>query len=298
MLRAGRAAEPETLEIGVSGPEQRAEIEEIWRASFPEDSAAARALFLDRLLPCGYCLSGSVGGRPVTMAFLLPAELETGTAVLPLQYIFAAATLPACRGRGLFGRLLRQALERAREQGIAASFLRPAEPGLAAYYERFGYRPFFRSAAERVGRETFHPAGALPAGGFALLEDERNAAAFRNAALEGRPVWVRWPDELAALAADAAGLSGGGAFAGEGGFALCEPAGDTLFIRDWSCRPAAEKELRAAVAAHFPQREIALSRPAAPGEGEPFGWLCPLNGGRGFWASLEKKSPYLGLAFE
>ena len=68
MLRAGRAAEPEALEIGVSGPEQRAEIEEIWRASFPEDSAAARALFLDRLLPCGYCLSGSVGGRPVTMA--------------------------------------------------------------------------------------------------------------------------------------------------------------------------------------------------------------------------------------
>ena len=75
MLRAGRAAEPEALEIGVSGPEQRAEIEEIWRASFPEDSAAARALFLDRLLPCGYCLSGSVGGRPVTMAFLLPAVL-------------------------------------------------------------------------------------------------------------------------------------------------------------------------------------------------------------------------------
>lgn len=298
MLRAHCTDGPDRLEIGVSGPEQRAEIEEIWRASFPEDSAAARALFLDRLLPSGYCLSGSVGGRPVTMAFLLPAELETGTAALPLQYILAAATLPACRGRGLFGRLLRQALKRAREQGTAASFLRPAEPGLAAYYERFGYRPFFRAAAERAGREMFHPGEALPDGGFALLEDERNAAAFRNAALEGHPVWVRWPDELAALAAGSAGLSGGGAFVGEGGFALCEPAGDTLFIRDWSCRPAAEKELRAAVAAHFPQREIALSRPAAPGEGESFGWLCPLNGGRDFWASLEKKSPYLGLAFE
>ncbi len=299
MLRPSRAegsGNPEGLEIGFSGSEHRAEIEELWQASFPEDSAASRALFLDRLFPTSRCLTGSVGGRPVTMAFLLPATLETGAETLSLQYIFAAATLPAYRGRGFFGRLLRHALEQAKGEGIAASFLRPAEPGLAEYYERFGYRPFFRSAGIRLEREAFRPADERASGRFVRLADGRDAAAFRNAALEGRPAWVRWPDELTALAVDAAGLSDGGAFAGEGGFALCEPAGDTLFIRDWLCRPEAEGELRAAVAAYFPQPEIVLSRPAGPGEGEPFGWLCPLKGGG--WDSLAASSPYLGPAFE
>ena len=159
--------------------------------------AAARALFLDRLLPCGYCLSGSVGGRPVTMAFLLPAELETGTAVLPLQYIFAAATLPACRGgacsAGCSGR--RWSGQGNRELPLPSS-VRPSRIGGLLRALRI-------SALLPVGGRAGEPGdvpsgGALPAGGFALLEDERNAAAFRNAALEGHPVWVRWPDELAA----------------------------------------------------------------------------------------------------
>ncbi len=199
MLRAGRAAEPEALEIGVSGPEQRAEIEEIWAPlSRRIPRRRAPCFWTGSFLADIVCPVRSAAGRsPWPSCF--PRSWRPGRRYCRCS-IFSRRQLSRPVGWGLFGRLLRQALERAREQGIAASFLRPAEPGLAAYYERFGYRPFFRSAAERVSRETFHPAGRCRPAGLPCWRTSgtRRPSGTRRwrgipSGCAGRMSWRLWP---------------------------------------------------------------------------------------------------------
>ena len=115
------------MEIAAAEGRDRPAVREIWLACFPDDTPETAEYFLKRLWAPGRCLVGRLDGRAVTMAFLLPAELVTASGVLPLRYVFAAATLPAYQGRGCFSSLLRHAHALAAAEGAAALFLRPAE---------------------------------------------------------------------------------------------------------------------------------------------------------------------------
>ena len=316
------------MEIGYVGRQDRPALKEIWLASFPEDGPETADVFLDALLKPGWCLAGRLDGRAVTMAFLLPAELVAGKSALPLRYVFAAATLPPYRGKGCFGALLRRARELSAAQGVDALFLRPAEPGLAAYYERFGYRPYF-SAVE----ETIRPAQAAgdPAGRVlhfpprlepSLWRERAEAAACsRDAALQGRPAWVRWPAEIVGLSAyGSLCLAGQGCYA-MGGQEPAPPAleggrdggGASLFVREWVAGPSEAPALCAAAwqaaslraasqqaPEEIPPASIRLRRPARAGEAAtPFGWLCPLTGrAEALFLTAAQDRPYMGLALD
>ena len=58
-----------------------------------------------------------------------------------IAYIFAVATDPDCRHRGLCRRLMQESHSRLRQQGYDAAMLVPAEEGLVRMYENMGYRP-------------------------------------------------------------------------------------------------------------------------------------------------------------
>ena len=122
----------------LSRPDQIPALKAIWAASFPEDSHELIDRAFGRLYRPADCMVECRAGRPVSMAFLLPAVWHNGPCTYPVQYIYAAATLPAYRGQGLFGALLRQAHEEASRRGQAASFLRPGEPSLTADNRRCG----------------------------------------------------------------------------------------------------------------------------------------------------------------
>ncbi|HJD24139.1 MAG TPA: GNAT family N-acetyltransferase [Firmicutes bacterium] len=316
------------MEIGYAGRQDRPALKEIWLASFPEDGPETADVFLDALLKPGWCLAGRLDGRAVTMAFLLPAELVAGKSALPLRYVFAAATLPPYRGRGCFGALLRRARELSAEQGVEALFLRPAEPGLAAYYERFGYRPYFAAVEETirpaqvmgdpVGRVLRFPPRLEPS----LWREQAEAAArSRDAALQGRPVWVRWPAEIVGLSAyGSLCLTGQGCYvmggqepapaASERGLA---GAGPSLFFREWVAGPSEAPALCAAAcqaislraaslraAEEIPPASLRLRRPARAGEAAPpFGWLCPLTArAEALFLTAAQDRPYMGLALD
>ena len=110
------------------------------RFARPEDRPALSRLWLALETEC---LGAAPDGFPVSMLLLLPQRYAAAGRSLPVQYIYAAATLPAYRGRGYCGALLKAAFEVGRSRGQAASFLRPASQGLTDYYTQFGYRPFF-----------------------------------------------------------------------------------------------------------------------------------------------------------
>lgn len=280
-------------------PDRIAEILPLWLDAFPGDTAEDVGKFLEKVFPQSRCLAVRENGKPVSMVFLLPARLEWGgdrPGTMPLQYIYAAGTLSSRRGRGIFGRLLNEALEAARSEGIPASFLRPAEPSLFAYYERFGYRPFFYARTLRLSRGEFLRGSGRARG----TPPEGGAGAVRGRLLEELPVRVRWPEFIVGYAEEYVREAGGETLAVDGGWALCEPRGDLLWIREWLCRSAAEPALRAAAGRRFSAGTILLRRPASPEDGgEPFGMICPLNGeAEKRLAGLKPGFPYMGLALD
>lgn len=273
------------------------QLKALWLSAFPGDTPEDVSGFFERVYRPEECLVMEEDGLPVSMAFLLPAHLPVQEENLSLQYVYAAATRPDRRGKGLFSALLRAALERGRKQGAAASFLRPADAGLQEYYGRFGYRPFFRVRVVDCGRTTLltaEPAGVTPC-------RVTDYAALRGAFLQDIRRAVRWPDRLAVYEAESVEKSGGFLLAGRDGFALCEPRSDgdgtRLLTRELLCRPGREKAMMAAVAAHYPADAYRFRLPA--GEAEPdtegFGLLCPLSRrAEGLFAG----HGYMGPAFD
>lgn len=278
----------------------------IWMEAFPEDSAEDVELFFSYALKYKSCAVWVEDGHAVSMTFLLPAVLELKSAgSLNMRYIYAASTLTKYRGRGIFGRLLKEVHELLGNDGVDACFLRPAQPGLFDYYARFGYKQFFYIIKEKI----FHDEFVLPnktvitnnSGRLSSVKTDGKAA-DRNLMLSGHPAWVRWSDEMVSYAAVNASRSGGMVLNVSGGWAVCEPINDKLFIREWLCCPESEAELRCAVAENYPVSEILRRRPVYPDDkmpNEPFGMIYPLTNIAAQKIKFIKNAvPYMGLAFD
>ena len=275
-------------------PDQIPALKAIWAASFPEDPPEAIEDFFARCFRPEECLTAFEGGEPVSMVFLLPALYQRGGKAFPVQYIYAAATLPAWRGRGIFGALLRGALEEGRRRGQFASFLHPGEPSLAAYYGRFGYRAGFRAAVDRLNREEMLTAGGSAAG-IRLLAGCPDYAARRDRLLAGSGAYVKWEERLAGLAVSSAVSAGGGVLAGPDGLALCEPSGGVLAVRELLCPPQRRADYLCALAAQFDAPAYHIHRPAQAGEtGETVGLIRPLHPEAEDWDAAS----YMGLTLE
>ena len=244
-------------------PSDLESIRAIWSAAFPEDTAADCDRFLQTMQLSEECLLAEEDGTPVSMECMLPVSYGARR----LQYIYAAATLPSHRGRGVFADLLRTALTHAREQGMAASFLRPAQPSLEAYYARFGYRPW--SGYRLVTGETM-PSNETVTRLSPEAFVKRRAALLPSDSLTWEPRFVSYA------------ASCGVALGTERGVALCETYGDTLFIKELlgDVDPAA---LGASVGCHrYEWRQ-------SDGE-EPFMMYLPLD--------EPFAAPYVGLALD
>ena len=180
-----------------------------------------------------------------------------------------------------------------RERGVEASCRLPAEQGLAAYYARFGYRPFFRTVIEvKEGKKR--------GSGLFFSTDAGEYALRRNRYLSHREWWVEWPPHLLAYAVDAAVKNGGGVWLSSEGVALCEPgdSGSPLLVREFLCRPE-EREEQLRLFSDAAGEALRLRSPVPQGveKAENFGMLCPLTERARAW-NIQGTAPYLGLAFD
>ena len=76
-----------------------------------------------------------VAGQVVSMVFMIPCQTPFGLAA----YLYGISTLPEYQRQGISSRLIRQMLEKCRQEGAVFSFLIPEDDGLKNYYTRFGY---------------------------------------------------------------------------------------------------------------------------------------------------------------
>lgn len=110
-------------------------LRQIWQASFGDGDG-----FLDAFFATGFsedryhCIREE--GKPVSAIYWFDCFLDGQK----LAYLYAVATRPDCRGRGLAHRLMTEAHEILTEKGYTGAVLVPGEESLFSYYEKLGYR--------------------------------------------------------------------------------------------------------------------------------------------------------------
>lgn len=108
-------------------------LKRLWKTVFGDSDS-----FLDAFFRLAYspdrCQYLEEGGDVVSVLYWFDCSFEGGK----LAYIYAVATHPEHRGKGLASRLLRQTHDLLKAQGYAGAVLKPAK-GLFPFYERLGY---------------------------------------------------------------------------------------------------------------------------------------------------------------
>ena len=105
----------------------------LWQLVFQEPMEAIDAFFATGFSPdrCRYLTQNDV---PVSALYWLDCDYEGGK----LAYIYAVATHPDYRGKGLASQLLEETHTHLKALGYAGTVLKPAK-GLFPFYERLGY---------------------------------------------------------------------------------------------------------------------------------------------------------------
>lgn len=121
----------------------RFSLKQIWSVCFGDEDDYVEH-FLRERWDENNCLVAEEDGRVVSMLFLLPAEIIVAGERNPVWYVYACATLPEYRGRGLMQQLLSTAFEAAILQSVFALVLVPASESLFGFYEKSGYSRLYK----------------------------------------------------------------------------------------------------------------------------------------------------------
>ena len=230
--------------------------------------------------------------------FVVPGQGEFRAA-----YLYAVATYPHCRGRGLAGKLLADADDFFRGLDIPAVTTVPAEPSLHNFFGANGFGECFRHFEGWLSPHQL-PAGVGPV--FRPASPEAYARA-RQALLAHIP-HIAYPEQALEYQAGCCALSGGGLFVGHtsaGEVCLCaEGAGNGIVVvkellgNPDACRLALPDLPRVA-----PAQRWLVRGPST--EDEPPAGFHPVQFGMLKWLDPEQKKAwdwsstgYLGLAFD
>ena len=160
-------------------------------------------------------------------AFVVPGQGEYRAA-----YLYAVATHPDCRGRGLAGELLAGADDCFRSLQIPAVTTVPAEPSLHNFFGANGFRECFRVLGSHLDRHELEKFTFPPLDVFRPASPEEYGR-VREELLRDIP-HIAYPEDALAYQAGCCALGDGGLFVGDtpaGPVCLCaERAGDELVI--------------------------------------------------------------------
>lgn len=116
-------------------------LKKLWQISFGDENEYIDFFFENRFDE-KECIVFKENNVPVSMLFAFDCSLSDG---LKGKYIYAACTLPQCRGKGIMEKLIEYAKE-AFINDLKYDFLClvPASERLFGYYAKFGFKPFFK----------------------------------------------------------------------------------------------------------------------------------------------------------
>ncbi len=170
------------------------ELKHIWKVCFDDDDDYI-GLYFSQRYRAENTLVHSEAGRAVAMMTLLPVAIVTPEKVYEGRYVYAVATLPAFRGRGIASALTRRAGLHMKENGTDLAVVVPAASGLFDFYTRQGYT---LGLYRRVVTFSAHEIDAAPFLQGTPLTDAHRFYALREQRFGQCGFFVRW--DVAALA--------------------------------------------------------------------------------------------------
>ena len=268
---------------------------QLWQLAFGDDGAYVDNFYTAYYRPERVLVLEEAGAVRAMTAWFDTAFVVPGRGKFRAAYLYAVATHPEWRGRGLAGELLARADGFFRTWDIPAVTTVPAEPSLHNFFGGNGFRECFVHGQFRYGR----PAAPVPAEGELEALSPAAYAALREERLAGRAHIALSPEVMAYQAGACALAPGGGLYALDtprGRAALCaEGMGDgSLLVKELLCPPGELENILARLPALLP-RWSGLYR--TPDGDTPFGmlkWLDPALDRAWDWSS----AAYLGLAFD
>lgn len=155
----------------------------LWQLAFGDDGAYVDNFYQTYYRPERVLVLEEEGQVRSMTAWFDTTFLVPGRGSYRAAYLYAVATHPECRGRGLAGRLLAEADEFFRGLGIPAVTTVPAEPSLHNFFGANGFGECFRNFEGALSPSE------LPAPGAPLLQPA-SPAGYGAA---GRSSWPRCP---------------------------------------------------------------------------------------------------------
>lgn len=189
------------------------QLKALWSGVFGDEPRAVEAYFALRHRDEDM-LVWTEGDRIDGMLSMLPVTLVQGGAAYPARYIYAVATAPEQRNRGIATLLLDRAAEMSRERGEAANLLAPASESLFGYYEKRGYETAFELNVVDVEGAGL---GGYPQGGIVEPCDAKEYTRVRDRAFSGKGLYARWDEKAVEYALAALGEGGAARFGLNGG---------------------------------------------------------------------------------
>lgn len=211
-------------------------------------------------------------------------------------YLYAVATHPDCRGRGMSGRLLAWADDYFRSLGIPAVTTVPAEPSLHNFFGAHGFRECFTHTQHR------EQPGPAPQGEPPFALDRLSPEQYqhlRQAILAGTP-HIDLGEEAVAYQAGACALTpGGGLYAadtGAGAALLCAEGMEdgSLLAKEVLGESEAVKRLLTWLPVLLPAWSGVWRQPGGDVQFGMLKWLSPVQAENWDW----NRRAYLGLAFD
>ncbi len=289
--------------IDFAKPEMQPALSLLWQECF-HDPAQYPDSFLSRILLSRNCLTDVENGKLAAAVYFLPAQIFTEEKTLQAHYVFAAATMPSFRSRGLMKSLLARMAEEGKKRGDCFSAVLPSDEGLYRFYEAAGYRSFFRVRLVDAARERLQAAadGSLPC----AVPELSCLNACRRQFLSSNSGSLLWDDRMLGVSLAVSRTYGDRLVcAGEGtafSYALCRTEGPVCTVLEMAAESKAFPALLAEILEKAPAEQYRFRLPVGngpfPGEGKivPFGMLKPL-GGRNL-ADAGACCPYLGLGMD
>lgn len=119
-------------------------LREIWHISFG-DSKEYIDMFMEHQFKGARTVVYEEDSKILSMFFLFRCDFSINEKTHPSFYLYAAATLPQYRGKGIMGKMLEFSKLYAAEKNFDFIILSPAEKSLYDYYSRFGFKACFKS---------------------------------------------------------------------------------------------------------------------------------------------------------
>lgn len=225
-------------------------VQKIWKTCFGDGDSYIR-FFVKTHLPAGRCLVSKENGQPVSMLFLLPSRCFYHGEQRAVQYIYAAATLPLYRHRGLMEALLACAHNLAVEKGLLFTCLKPANEPLYRYYGKLGYQTAFHGTRKCLPPTAVKAPFSLEAAGADWVFEKRE---------QTFPVGVQWDRELFDFVLCEWKMENGEVLAFPGGYCLARKDGARVLCKEVVSETYPLSMIATALCArfHLPETEFRL----------------------------------------